>query len=155
MNYQIERNSQRHGPYEINFLKKYVEDGLILLQDKTIDSNGHISSVREVLKKNGIMASVKSNGNLIKQISSFGLKLLLPKDSFKFNYLKNDKRLLVISLVGLAPAFLISFTGATVFTFYAIALYFSMMWGLFYYSVFSTPQVSIKRSILLFFSHNL
>jgi RsiW-degrading membrane proteinase PrsW (M82 family) len=65
--------------------------------------------------------------------------------------LKSDKRLLVIALVGLAPAFLISFTGASVFTFYAIAMYFSMIWGLFYYSVFSTSQVSVKKAIGLFF----
>lgn len=151
MHFHIERNNQSHGPYEINVLKKYVEDGLILLQDKTIDGQGQISCVRDVLKKNNIRARVKSNGGLFKQISSFGLKLLLPKDSFSFKNLKNDKRLLVIALVGLAPAFLISFTGATVFTFYAIALYFSMIWGLFYYSVFSTNQVSIKKSISLFF----
>ena len=35
MHFHIERNNQSHGPYDINVLKKYVEDGLILLQDKT------------------------------------------------------------------------------------------------------------------------
>ena len=151
MYYYIERNNQNHGPYEINVLKKYVEEGVILVQDKTIDSQGQISCVRDVLKKNNIQARVKSNGGLFKQISTFGLNLLLPKDSFSFRNLKNNKRLLVIAIVGLAPAFLIRFTGATVFTFYAISLYFAMIWGLFYYSVFSTNQVSIKKAISLFF----
>lgn len=151
MTYHIERNNQSHGPYEINGLKKYVEDGLILLQDKTIDEKGQISCVRDVFQKNKIQAKIKSNGGIVKQISSFGLKLLLPRDSFSLKTLKNDKRLLIIALVGLAPAFLISFIGTSVFTFYAIALYFSMIWGLFYFSVFSTPQVSIKKSISLFF----
>lgn len=151
MPYHIERNGQHHGPYELDSLKKYVEDGFILLQDKIHDPKGAPLSVRDVLKSNGINVKVKNNGNVLSQIKSFGTKLLIPKDSLSFKNLKSDKRLLVISLVGLAPAFLIKFTGASVITFYAIALYFSMIWGLFYYSVFSTTQVSIKKAIILFF----
>lgn len=151
MPYHIERNGQHHGPYELDALKKYVEDGFILLQDKIHDPNGASLSVRDVLKSYGINVKVKNNGNVLSQIKSFGTKLLIPKDSLSFKNLKSDKRLLVIALVGLAPAFLIKFTGASVITFYAIALYFSMIWGLFYYSVFSTTQVSIKKAIILFF----
>jgi RsiW-degrading membrane proteinase PrsW (M82 family) len=152
MLYYIERNNQKHGPYELNALKTYVEDGLILMQDKISDQKGGVNvSVRDILKSNGIKVSVKNNGNIIKQVQSFGTKLLIPKDSLSFKNLKSDKRLLIIALVGLAPAFLISFTGASVITFYAIALYFSMIGGLFYYSVFSTSQVSIKKAIGLFF----
>jgi RsiW-degrading membrane proteinase PrsW (M82 family) len=151
MSYFIERNNQMHGPYELDVLKKYVEDGLILLQDKIADPKGTPTSVRDILVANGKNVKIKSNGNLIKQVRLFGAKLLLPKDSFSFKNLKSDKRLLMIALVGLAPAFLISFTGASVITFYAIALYFSMIWGLFYFSVFSTQQVSIKKAIGLFF----
>jgi RsiW-degrading membrane proteinase PrsW (M82 family) len=151
MSYYIERNNQKHGPYELNTLKTYVEDGLILLQDKIADPKGVQVSVRDILKSNGVKVSIKNNGNILRQVQSFGTKLLIPKDSLSFKNLKSDKRLLVIALVGLAPAFLISFTGATVITFYAIALYFSMIWGLFYFSVFSTNQVSIKKAIGLFF----
>jgi len=151
MSHFIERNNQKHGPYELSVLKNYVEDGLILLQDKVIDTNGRDISVRDVLKSNNLKVRVKSNGNILKQIQHFGAKLLIPKDSLSIKILKSDKRLLIIALVGLTPAFLISFTGAGLVTFYAIALYFSMIWGLFYNSVFSTPQVSIKKAISLFF----
>ena len=151
MSYYIERNNQKHGPYDLDTLKKYVEDGLILLQDKIDDPKGNSLSVRDVLKSNGLKVKINNNGNVFKQIQSFGAKLLIPKDSLSFKNLKSDKRLLIIALVGLAPAFLISFTGATVFTFYSIALYFSMIWGLFYFSIFSTSQVSIKKAIVLFF----
>ena len=151
MSYFIERNGQNHGPYEIDILQKYVEDGLILLQDKIADPKNGSLSVRDILVKNGRKFRIKSNGNLFKQIRLFGTKLLIPKDSFSFKNLKSDRRLLIIALVGLAPAFLISFTGESVITFYAIALYFSMIWGLFYFSVFSTIQVSIKKAISLFF----
>ena len=151
MSYFIERNGQNHGPYEIQTLKRYVEEGRILLQDKISNGKHSNMSVRDVLKDQKIKVSIQNNGNVWKQIQSFGTKLLLPKDSISFKNLKSDKRLLVIALVGLAPAFLMSFTGASVFTFYAIAMYFSMIWGLFYYSVFSTSQVSVKKAIGLFF----
>lgn len=151
MSYYIERNGQKHGPYELDTLKKYVEDGLILLQDKISDTSSKDISVRDILKSSGIKVKIKSNGNIFEQIKLFGAKLLIPKDSLSLKNLKSDKRLLIIALVGLAPAFLITFTGAGVVTFYAIALYFSMIWGLFYHGVFSTPQVTIKKAISLFF----
>jgi RsiW-degrading membrane proteinase PrsW (M82 family) len=151
MSYFIERNGQNHGPYDIQTLKRYVEEGRILRQDKISNGKHNNMSVRDVLREQKIKVSIQNNGNIWKQIQSFGTKLLLPKDSFSFKNLRSDKRLLVIALVGLAPAFLISFTGASVFTFYAIAMYFSMIWGLFYYSVFSTSQVSVKKAIGLFF----
>ena len=59
---------------------------------------------------------------------------------------------MLISIIGLAPAFLIKFTNASVFTFYAIALYFSSIWGLFYYELFKTNQVKIKKAIYIFFT---
>jgi RsiW-degrading membrane proteinase PrsW (M82 family) len=151
MLYFIERNNQQHGPYDINMLKMYVEDGLVLLQDKIYSNNGLSLSVRDVLNLNNINVKIKTNDSILAQIRNFGIKLIFPRDSFSIKILKSDKRLLLIALVGLAPAFLISFTGASIITFYAIALYFSMIWGMFYYSVFRTNQVSIKKAISLFF----
>jgi RsiW-degrading membrane proteinase PrsW (M82 family) len=151
MYYYIERNNQRHGPYQLDILKKYVENGLILLQDKVIDGSGSELAVRDVLKSHNIKFHITSNGNILKQIKEFGAKLLFPKDSLSIKNLKNDRRLLIIAIVGLAPAFLIKFTGAGLLTFYAIALYFSLIWGLFYHGVFSTTQVTIKKAVSLFF----
>ena len=151
MQYSIERNNQTFGPYELSAIQTYVYEGKILLQDKVISTKGENISVRDVLKRNNLKYKIKS-GNIFSQIQSFGLNLLLPKDSISFKTLKKDSKLIIISLVGLAPAFLIRITGATVITFYVIALYFSLIWGLFFYSVFKTFQVSIKKTILIFFS---
>ena len=151
MQYLIERNKQTFGPYELSTIQTYVFEGKILLQDKVVSANGENISVRDVLKRNNIKYKIKS-GNIISQIQSLGLNLLLPKDSISFKTLKQDSKLIIISLVGLAPAFLIKITGATIVTFYVIALYFSLIWGLFFYSVFKTFQVSLKKTILIFFS---
>ncbi len=151
MQYSIERNNQTFGPYDLSTIQNYVYEGKILLQDKVVSSQGENISVRDVLKRNNLKYKIKS-GNIFSQIQSFGLNLLLPKDSISFKTLKEDSKLIIISLVGLAPAFLIRITGATVITFYVIALYFSLIWGLFFYSVFKTNQVSIKKTVLIFFS---
>ena len=151
MQYSIERNNQTFGPYELSTIQTYVYEGKILLQDKVVSSKGEIISVRDILKQNNIKYKIRS-GNILSQIQSFGLNLLLPKDSFSYKTLKGDSKLLIISLVGLVPAFLIKITGATIITFYVIALYFSLIWGLFFYSVFNTFQVAIKKTILIFFA---
>jgi len=151
MQYSIERNNQTFGPYDLSAIQNYVYEGKILLQDKVVSSQGENISVRDVLKRNNLKYKIKSS-NIFSQIQSFGLNLLLPKDSISFKTLKEDSKLIIISLVGLAPAFLIRITGATVITFYVIALYFSLIWGLFFYSVFKTNQVSIKKTVLIFFS---
>jgi RsiW-degrading membrane proteinase PrsW (M82 family) len=155
MSYIIERNGQKFGPYDLNTLKTYVENGNILMQDKIEDSNNSNVSVRDILKLNKVRVSIKNNGNIFQQIRSFGTELLIPKDSFSYRNLKSDTRLLIVAIVGLAPAFLIRFIGAGVGTFYAIALYFSVIWGLFYYSIFNTPQVKIKKAVYLFFTTQL
>lgn len=154
MQYSIERNNQTFGPYELSVIQNYVYEGKILLQDKIVTSNGKNISVRDILKSNNINYKIKS-GNILSQIQSLGLNLLLPKDSISFKTLKDDSKLIIISLVGLAPAFLIKITSASVFTFYAIALYFSLIWGLFFYTVFKTAQVSVKKSIYIFFTVQL
>jgi RsiW-degrading membrane proteinase PrsW (M82 family) len=151
MQYSIERNKQIFGPYELSVIQSYVNEGKMLLQDKVLTNNGENVSVRDLLKRNNLKYKIKS-GNIFSQIQTFGLNLLLPKDSISFKTLKQDSKLLIISLVGLAPAFLIRITGASVITFYVIALYFSLIWGLFFFSVFKTNQVSIKKTIFIFFA---
>ncbi|WP_281324344.1 hypothetical protein [Flavobacterium sp. IMCC34518] len=149
MQYSIIRNNQVFGPYEISTIQLYVSEGKILLQDKVVNTNGKDLSVRDVLKSNKLKYRIKT-GNFFSQIQSFGLNLLLPKDSISYKTLKGDSKLLIISFIGLAPAFLIRITSASVFTFYAIALYFSLIWGLFFYTVFKTTQVSVKKQFSFF-----
>ncbi|MDR1369366.1 MAG: PrsW family intramembrane metalloprotease, partial [Dysgonamonadaceae bacterium] len=72
---------------------------------------------------------------------------------FAIKEIKKDSRLLWLALLGLAPAFLIGFFSTIpIITFYVIALYFSIIWGLFFYYFFKTPQIEIKTTIVLFFS---
>jgi len=152
MNYYVVRNGQNFGPYDIKAIEHYVNAGNILVQDKAIDvASANEISVRQALKIAGIKPQVASNGNVFTQIKKVGWDLLLPKSSYSFKNLLKDKRLLLVAIIGLSPAFLIRFTGATFITFYVIALYFSLIWGLFFYYVFKTSQVNAKTTVAVFF----
>jgi RsiW-degrading membrane proteinase PrsW (M82 family) len=149
----ISRNNQQFGPYDFQTLKKYIEDGKILTCDKAfLQSNpGNINSAGYFLKQQGISFRVKHKGNLFSQIKDIGRELILPNDVFSRSEWLKDKRLLMLALLGLAPAFLIRFTFVPFLTFYTIALYFSVIWGLFFYYFFKTHQVRTRTTIMLFF----
>lgn len=151
MSYTILRNNQSFGPYTADNLKHYVEDGSILLSDVIEVAGGKNSTVRDVLKKSNTKFSIKNKGGFLQQISKIGKELIIPKTEFIKKDILKDKRLLYLSVLGLAPAFLIKFTFASWFTFYAIALYFSLIWGVFFFYIFKTPQVKTKQTVILFF----
>ena len=153
MSFFVLRNGQRFGPYDGPALQHYVGVGQILLQDIAVDATGTAEiTVREALQRAGIRPRVATNGNIFGQIKSLGWGLLFPKASFHYRTFAKDQKLLLVSIIGLAPAFLIRFTGSGFITFYAIALYFSLLWGLFFYSVFKTSQVKVKPALAIFFA---
>jgi len=149
----IIRNNQQYGPYEPNILKAYIEDGKILLFDKAFVSNdpAKVETAGFFLKQFGIRVKVAHKGGLISQINEIGQELIIPGDVFSRKEILKDKRLLILALLGLSPAFLIKFTWHPYFTFYTISLYFSVIWGLFFFYFFKTPQIKTKTTVALFF----
>jgi len=153
----IIRNGQSYGPYESATLESYVEDGKILRCDKAYSEHfpDDVYTVDYFLKQEGLKCRIKSQGNLFSQIKDIGRELIFPNDIFSKKELLKDTRLLFLALLGLAPAFLIRFTLFPFITFYVISLYFSVIWGLFFYHFFKTPQISTKSTIVLFFTLQL
>lgn len=80
MQYSIIRNNDFFGPYTLNTMQLYVNDGTILLQGKIVSNIGENLTVRDVLKANNLKYRIKS-GNIYSQIQSYGLSLLFPQDS--------------------------------------------------------------------------
>lgn len=151
MSYNILRNNQKFGPYTIENIKYYVENGSILLSDSVENTTNKDINIRDILKSNKINYKIQNNGNIINQVKHIGKDLIVPKFDFIKKDILNDKRLIYLSLFGLAPTFLIRFTFSSWFTFYAIALYFSAIWGIFFFYVFKTSQVKTKTTISIFF----
>lgn len=151
----ILRNKQCFGPYEFDIVKQYVEQGKILLSDQAylyIEPN-NIKTVRYFLNKIGKKIHIQHSGNILKQLHAIGGELIIPTDIIKAKNWKDDKRLLILSAAGLMPAFTSFLTIIQIpfLTFYIVALYFSIIWGLFFYYLFKTSQISIKSTVSIFF----
>lgn len=148
----IVRNNQRYGPYTEATLLTYVENGQILLQDKAVkDNSQEVKTVGYFLREARLRVRIKHKGNLLAQLKDIGSELIIPKASFASKQWLSDKRLLTLALIGLIPSMLMMFPLGDFFIFYSIALYFSGIWGLFFYYFFKTSQVSIKITMCVFF----
>jgi RsiW-degrading membrane proteinase PrsW (M82 family) len=150
----IIRNNKQFGPYDEQTLLQYVNDGKILFHDKAYSGNdpNNIRTVGYFLKLGGKKTNIKHGGSVVQQLKMIGRELIIPKQIFSRHEIMKDSRLLWLALLGLAPAFLIGlFSSVTVITFYVISLYFSIIWGLFFFYFFKTPQINTKTTIALFF----
>ena len=151
--YTIIRNNQTFGPFSIEALKNAVEDGKLLKNDKLFenDDSSRVTTVRKILKQNHIKVHVKNNGSILSQLNIIGRELLLPKDLFQKATWTDEKRLPILALVGLVPLLLTFIIANDFLTFYSISLYFSIIWGIFFYGFFKTKQVQLGITIKVFF----
>lgn len=148
----IIRNNQDYGPYDDVTILSYVNNGQVLLHDKVKDSSTfEVGTVSYFLKRAGLKPKVAHKGNLISQLQVIGTELILPKATIVNRQWLSDKRLLLLAIIGLFPTVLMILPLASFGIFYAIALYFSCIWGLFFFYFFRTPQVSLKTTISVFF----
>lgn len=146
------RNNQQFGPYDEHTLLSYVNSGQILLCDKAKDANStEETTVRILLKRNGFKAKVSHGGNLVAQLNKIGSELIIPKDSFQKKKWISDKTLLILAAIGLFPSVLSFMPIGGYLVFYLVSLYFAVIWGMFFFSFFKTPQVTIKTTVLVFF----
>lgn len=152
MSYYILRNNTDYGPYDIAALAQYVDEGKILLHDQTRDtSSGAVNTVGFFLKLNRIKPRIRNKGSLPDQLRAIGSELILPIGLFRTRQWMSDKRLLLLALIGLGPSLIMLLPIGGFAVFYAVALYFSAIWGLFFYYFFKTPQVRLKITMSVFF----
>ena len=148
----IIRNNQDFGPYDEQTLKTYVNSGQILLCDQARDTiSGEVNTVKAFLKRTGIKTKVPHKGNIFSQLKDIGGELIFPKSTIFSKQWTKDKALLILAMVGMIPTVLMFIPLGKWGTFYFISLYFSVIWGLFFYHMFKTSQVSLKTTIIVFF----
>ena len=154
--YEVMKEDAILGPFNIDEIAEFVHSGLILKRDYAynIEIPDDFKSVEFFLKKHGKEVSVEHKGNVFSQIKEIGQELIVPSTIFTKEPWKKDKHLFILSLVGLTLSGLIAIAPLlSAYTlFYCIALYFSTIWGLFFYYLFKTEQVKFKTTILLFFA---
>lgn len=154
--YEVMKEDTILGPFNIDEIAEFVHSGLILKRDYAynIEYPDSFRTVDFFLKRHGKKVSIEHKGNIISQIKEIGQELILPSTIFTKEPWKKDRQLFTLSLVGLTLSGLIAiapFLNAYIL-FYCIALYFSIIWGLFFYYLFKTEQVKLKTTIFLFFA---
>lgn len=147
----ITRNEHDYGPFDERVVAQYVEEGRLLLHDKARDAEtGQEGIVKEFLLRKGIVPKIRNNGTLSEQLSYVG-KFIYPKDDIRRHNLFEDKRLLMLAIVGLSLSFIMLLPIGGYLVFYVVSLYFATVWGLFFYYMFRTRQVSLSTTIYTFF----
>lgn len=151
MNIYIIRNNQRFGPYNEQALLSYVNQGMILLQDKAVtDGKAQERTVRDVLKQSGLKYKIASKGNVLSQIKAIGADLIFPRTEMFSKMFLKDRRFLLLAMVGFIPMLIMYLPIGGVLLFYAVSLYFAVIWGLFFYAFFKTCQVRWKTAVKVF-----
>lgn len=146
------RNDREYGPYDEAVVAHYVEQGKLLRHDRARDAHtGEEGTVEELLARRGLKPRVRAKGTLGQQLRAIGTEFIFPKDDMANRQWLQDKRLLILAVVGLSLSALMLLPIGGYLVFYAVSLYFSVIWGLFFYYLFRTRQVNIKTTVSVFF----
>ena len=152
MNIYIIRNNQQFGPYDESSLLSYVNSGQILLHDKAqAVGENQPRTVKYYLKKAHLKTKIENKGNIVSQLKTIGSELIFPKTTLFSKQFLTDQRFLILALIGLFPMIIMQIPLGGFFIFYEVSLYFSVIWGLFFYDCFKTPQVKLRTTLIVFF----
>ncbi|MGN0221453.1 MAG: PrsW family glutamic-type intramembrane protease [Prevotella sp.] len=80
-----------------------------------------------------------------------GSELIFPKTTMLSKSFLIDQRFIILAIVGLLPMVIMNMPFGGFLLFYEVSLYFSIIWGLFFYTCFKTLQVKLKTTLLVFF----
>ena len=153
--YEVMKEDAILGPFNIDEIAEFVHSGLILKRDYaySLENPDDFRTVDFFLRKHEKKVTIEHRGNIFFQIKEIGKELIFPATIFTKEPWKKDRKLFILSLVGLTLSFLIAIAPLlnAYILFYCIAFYFSIIWGLFFYYLFKTDQVRLKTTVLLFF----
>lgn len=148
----IIRNAHEYGPYDEAVVAEYVEQGILLAHDKARDAaTGKTGTVMELLNACGFHPQVRHKGTLSEQLRAIGSEFIFPRNDMARSHWLGDNRLLILAIVGLSLSVLMLLPVGGLLVFYAVSLYFSIIWGLFFYAFFRTRQVNVKTTVGVFF----
>lgn len=148
----IIRNNHEYGPYEESDIARYVEEGRLLLNDRARNAESGVEgTVEELLAARGIRPRVRNRGSLMQQLRYIGHAFIFPKDDMERHHIMEDKRLLILAIVGLSLSIIMLLPIGGYLVFYAVSLYFATIWGLFFAYFFRTRQISKNKAVSTFF----
>lgn len=146
------RNDHEYGPYWEEVVAGYVEVGKLLMHDRARDAEtGEEATVEEFLERRGLRPRVRDKGTISQQLQAIGAEFIFPREDMTRRSWMQDKRLMVLAVVGLSLSVLMLLPVGGYLVFYAVSLYFAVIWGLFFYYLFRTRQVRVRTTVSVFF----
>lgn len=154
----IRRNQQDFGPYTISAVEQYLRQGSLLPHDLARDASDANSTgmpLSQLLNCAGVALPAHGVGNPIQQaiqnLKSFDKRLLFPWSTISsFNWIR-DRRLIYLAAVGIGPAAGLAIAPGIWAEYWALALYFSAIWAMFFYYLFKTDQMEPRLCAFCFF----
>ena len=146
------RNEHDYGPYDEIVVARYVEEGKLLMHDRARDvTTSEDGTIGEFLERRGIKPQIRDKGTVNEQLRAIGSEFIFPKEDMTKRSWLEDKRLLVLAIVGLSLSVLMMLPVGGYLVFYAVSLYFAVIWGIFFYYFFRTRQVRVGTTVSVFF----
>ncbi len=148
----IIRNDHEYGPYDESVVARYVEEGKLLMHDRARDAmTGEEETVGNLLMRKGLRPQVSDQGSMQEQLHHIGSEIIFPKEDMRRKAWSQDRRLMALAVVGLWLSVLMLLPIGGYLVFYAVSLYFAVIWGLFFYYFFRTRQVKVGTTVSVFF----
>ena len=154
----IQRNQQDFGPYSLAAVQQFLSQGSLLPHDLARDAGAPNASgvpLSQLLARAGAAMPPQGSGNPLQQalqnLKSFDTRLLFPWTTISSFAWFRDRRLLYLAAVVLGPAVVLALAPGVWAGYWAVALYFSAVWAMFFYYLFKTDQMTPRLCALCFF----
>jgi len=171
--YYLDRNRRKVGPFTLEELRQWHQEGVIRPDTELVAEDGY-----EVFPFRDLWGEIRNRSEGVRpppippeagrdsqdREESFAEKagadlreliphLLMPFEELKgWRWLENH-RMIAIAAIGLLPLVVITMfagQGDLRGAYWAIAFYFSALWGTFFYFVFPAPYIRLKTSVICF-----
>lgn len=153
----VSRNNRDFGPYTLTVVQQYLSQGVLLPHDLARDASSPSSSsvpLSQLLASQGVSVTFPGAGNPLQQafqnLRSFDLALLFPWSTISSLAWFKDRRLVYLAVIGLGPAVALAVAPVAWVGYWALALYFSVIWALFFYYLFKTPEMAPRTCVICF-----
>lgn len=143
----IKRRGVVFGPYSLGAAQRFLSEGSLLPNDlaKVAGSEEEWDALASALRRFGSTPPRSSAADrlveAVRHLRTFDYRLLLPIADIMPRCRDQNRRALALAALGLAPLGAISAAGEGRTAYWAIGLYFSLLWALFFFHVFRTPEI--------------
>ena len=146
----IFRGSSTFGPYDQAQISYYLLNNRVLLHDQAqIEGSSEIISLSTAMQRCGW--PIPTAKNPLESIRKIGLDFIFPWSQIRAMAWLKEKRFLFLAIIGLVPLAIVVFSASSSITYLAIATYFSILWGLFFYYIFQKScNAQLKKCVLCY-----